>query len=71
MQGVALVDHTGMKDEEKDFIAWESGANGMLDRYRSGDILPFALGVLLVLLPAIARAERGVEITPFTCGAAP
>lgn len=37
----------------------------MLDRYRFGDILPFALGVLLVLLPAIARADRGVEITPF------
>jgi len=37
----------------------------MLARYRSLEHLLMAFALLLVLIPATARAERGVEITPF------
>lgn len=62
LAAVGLVYYGGKKNPP---ITSESGGNGMSDRNRSGIILPFALGVLLSLLPAVARADRGVEITPF------
>jgi hypothetical protein len=38
---------------------------GIDGRHRSGDLRPLVFAALFLLIPATARAERGLEITPF------